>query len=60
MSKIVNLRRARKAKARTESAMQAHANRLKHARPKSEHNLTKVRNEKLARTVGAHKLDGNS
>jgi hypothetical protein len=57
MSKIVNLRRVRKAKARAEAATQADANRVTHGVSRSVRNLGKARKEKLDRVSAAHKLD---
>lgn len=58
MSEIVNLRRARKAKARREKETQAEANRVKHGVAKSARDLAKAREEKEKRAVEGHKLDG--
>jgi hypothetical protein len=57
MAEMVNLRRARKAKARVEVALQADANRAKHGVPKRERDLVKTRAEKAANLIEAHKLD---
>ncbi len=57
MAEIVNLRRARKARARTDAETKAAANRALHGRTKAE----KVRDEteaaRLTRTVDNAKLD---
>jgi hypothetical protein len=57
MGEIVNLRRARKAKARDEKAKTADANRLLHGTPKPLRDLAKARSEKSARDLDAHKKD---
>ena len=57
MSEIVNLRRARKAKARAEKAAEADANRVKHGVAKSVRDLAKARAEKDQRDADARKLD---
>jgi hypothetical protein len=58
MAEIVNLRRARKAKARDEKSREAEANRVKHGVAKPVRELAKARAEKAACDVEAHKLDG--
>ena len=57
MAEIVNLRQARKAKARDEKAKAADANRSLHGTPKHLRNLAKARSEKAARELDAHKKD---
>ncbi len=57
MSEIVNLRRARKAKARRERETAAEANRARHGVAKSVRNLAKARADKERRTAEAHRLD---
>jgi hypothetical protein len=57
MAEIVNLRRARKAKARASAAAQADTNRATHGVRKSVRELTKARAEKLDRDLAARKLD---
>ena len=59
MAEIVNLRRARKAKARDAEAAQADANRTKHGVAKPVRDLAKARKEKDEKTVDAHKLDSD-
>jgi len=59
MGEIVNLRRARKAKARTKAAAQADANRTKHGVPKRERDLAKARAEEAKHDLAARKLDKN-
>ncbi|MBN9534648.1 MAG: DUF4169 family protein [Alphaproteobacteria bacterium] len=57
MSEIVNLRRARKEKARAAKAQQAEANRIRHGTPKNLRDLEKAKAEKAAHGIDAHKLD---
>lgn len=57
MAEIVNLRRARKAKARDAKAAEADANRTKHGIAKPVRDLAKARAEKDKRAADAHKLD---
>lgn len=58
MNEIVNLRRARKERTRSEKSAQAEANRVKHGVPKRVRDLAKVREEKEKRAVEGHKLNG--
>ncbi len=57
MAEIVNLRRARKAKARDAKAAEADANRTKHGIAKPVRDLAKARAEKDKAVADAHKLD---
>jgi hypothetical protein len=57
MAELVNLRRVRKDKARTEAAAQADANRMKHGVPKRERDFTKAGVEKAQHAHSTHKLD---
>jgi hypothetical protein len=57
VAEIVNLRRARKAKARDAKAAEADANRTKHGIAKPVRQLAKARAEKDKRAADAHKLD---
>ncbi|MBS0280989.1 MAG: DUF4169 family protein [Proteobacteria bacterium] len=57
MAEIVNLRQARKAKARDEKAKTADANRALHGTPKHLRKLAKARSDKAARDLDAHKKD---
>ena len=57
MGELVNLRQARKAKARDEKAKAADANRTLHGTPKHLRNLAKARAKKAARDLDAHKKD---
>ena len=57
MAELINLRRARKAKARGEKEKAAEANRLLHGTPKNLRDLAKARGDKAARDLDAHKKD---
>jgi hypothetical protein len=57
MSEIVNLKSARKARARAAKEIVAQANRVKHGIAKSKHQLAKARAEIEARELGGRKLD---
>jgi hypothetical protein len=57
MGEIVNLRRARKTKARDEKAKIADANRTLHGTPTRLRKLAKAQSEKSARDLDAHKKD---
>ena len=57
MAEIVNLRRARKAKARVEKEREADANRAKHGVAKPIRDLAKARDAKARRDIDAKKLD---
>lgn len=57
MSDIVNLRRARKAKARQEDETKAQANRLAHGRTKTERKLTKAEADAASKKLDGHKRD---
>lgn len=59
MSEVINLRRARKAKARADAAAQADANRIKLGASKDQRELAKVRKDKQDRIVDAHLLKDN-
>jgi hypothetical protein len=54
---IVNLRRARKAKARSEREKTAADNRAAFGRSKAEKQLTKAEHERAARTIDAHRRE---
>ena len=56
MGDIVNLRRARKEKARNAKADKAAENRLLHGTPKEVRNLTKARAEKADTALESHRL----
>lgn len=57
MAELINLRRARKAKARAAKADEAAANRITHGIAKPVRDLAKARREKALRDVDAGKLD---
>ncbi len=57
MSKPVNLKQARKRKARAEKTKKAEANRLLHGQPKAATDLARARTEKAARELDGKKLD---
>jgi hypothetical protein len=59
-AEIVNLRRARKAKARAEKDKTAQANRVAHGTPKALRNLAEARKDKADQALSGHRLkDGN-
>jgi hypothetical protein len=57
MAEIINLRRVRKAKARTEKAGQAQANRVTHGTPAHLRRLQDAKAEKAAEKLAGHKLE---
>jgi Domain of unknown function (DUF4169) len=57
MAEIVNLRRARKARARDEKVREAEANRARHGVAKPVRDLAQARAEKDAKAVEAHRLE---
>lgn len=57
MNDIVNLNKARKAKARADADALAAQNRAKFGRPKAETKLEKLRREKAARELDGAKRD---
>jgi hypothetical protein len=56
-AEIINLNRARKAKARDEKAKKAEGNRVLHGAPKHLEELGKARKNKARRDLDAHKKD---
>jgi hypothetical protein len=56
MAKIVNLRRARKARARDAARAEADANAARHGTPTALRRLGKARREKAAREHEAHRM----
>ncbi len=60
MAEIVNLRRVRKGKARTEKEREADTNRAKHGVAKPVRDLANARAEVDKRIADAHKLDEKS
>jgi hypothetical protein len=57
MAEIINLRRARKAKARDERAKTAEANRAAFGRTRAEKQTTAAERERAAKAIDAHKRD---
>jgi hypothetical protein len=57
MSEILNLRRARKARAKAEKDKTAEANRVLHGTPKGLRNLAKARKDKSDDALSGHRLD---
>lgn len=57
MAEIVNLRMARKAKARAETKAQADANRAQHGRSKNERKATEAEIDRIDRTVDGAKRE---
>jgi hypothetical protein len=57
MVEIVNLRRARKSKARAEKETTAADNRVQFGVPKRDRNLGEALGEKASREIDKHKLD---
>lgn len=59
MAEIVNLKRAKKARARVAADEKAAANRVTHGTPKHLRKLGQAKAELDARKVDGHKLDGD-
>jgi hypothetical protein len=57
MAEIVNLNRARKAKARSEKERTAQANRVLHGTSKAERKLGEARKNKADQTLSGHRLE---
>lgn len=57
MGEIVNLRRARKAKARQADETKAETNRLAHGRTKAERKLSKAEADAARKKLDGHKRD---
>jgi hypothetical protein len=57
MAEIVNLRRARKAKARGEREKTAEANRVHHGTPKRVRDAAKADTDKAVQTLDSHRLN---
>lgn len=57
MAEIVNLRRAKKAKARDAAQKRAQANRARHGTPKAERDRAAAENKRAARAADAHKME---
>ncbi len=56
MAEIINLRRARKQRARTEADDKAAQNRIDFGRGKAERALTQAQRDKAARALDGHRL----
>jgi hypothetical protein len=56
-AEIINLRQARKTKARADKEKQAEQNRLTFGRTKAEKNLTRALNEKAEKTLDQGRLE---
>lgn len=57
MAEIVNLKRARKAKARAEKDKTAQANRIAHGAPKPVKDLAKAREKQAEQRLSSHRLE---
>ena len=57
MADIVNLNRARKARARAEKARQADANRVAHGTPKAIRKLSDAQKDKAEQRLSGHRLE---
>lgn len=57
MAEIINLKRAKKAKARGAEETEAASNRVRFGTPKAEKSRVKTLREKDAKTIDAHRLD---
>jgi hypothetical protein len=60
MGEVINLRQARKTKARADAETSAAHNRAKFGRPNSEKHRTKAEQEAAARKLDGSKLDDDS
>jgi hypothetical protein len=60
MAEIVNLRKARKVKARADKEAQAAENRIKFGRPKAERRLSDAERRLGERKLEAHRRDGDA
>ena len=57
MAEIINLKRARKARAKADKEKTAEANRLLHGTPKVLRNLAEARQEKADQALSGHQLE---
>lgn len=57
MAEIVNMKRARKLKARAEAEKEAAANRLAHGRSKAERNLARAEEDAARRKLEGHRRE---
>jgi hypothetical protein len=60
MAEIINLNRARKAKAKLEKGKTAEANRIAHGTPKALRRLEEARKEKASERLSGHELEKGS
>ena len=56
MADLINLKRARKNRAKAEKEKQAEANRLLHGTPKAARNLAEARKHKADQALSGHRL----
>jgi hypothetical protein len=59
MGEVINLRRARKAKARDASLVEAQANRVRHGRTLEERQRDTLEAARLERRIDGHRLAGD-
>ncbi|HEX4158108.1 MAG TPA: DUF4169 family protein [Rhizomicrobium sp.] len=59
MGTVVNLRRAKKAKARDQAGKDAAANRLKHGTPKASRAAAAAEKARAGRAVDSHKIEND-
>ena len=59
MSKVVNLRQARKSRTRDQARRQGDANAAKFGRSKAEAHREKVETERAARSLDAHRIESD-
>ena len=59
MADLINLRQARKARAKAEKEKTAQANRVAHGTSKSVRNLAEARKEKADKALSSHKLEND-
>ena len=59
MADLINLRQARKAKAKVEKQKTAEANRVAHGTPKALRDLEKARKDKADQGLGGHRLEND-
>jgi len=60
MAEIVNLNRARKARAKADKDKTAEANRVLHGTPKAVRNLAEARKDKAEKGLAGHKLENEN
>ena len=57
MAEIINLNKARKARAKADKEKTAEANRIQHGTPKSLRNLAEARKDKAEKGLAGHRLE---